>query len=105
MENFTLKTLWEIQKTYNGLFKDKNNVKDCLLGVFTELGELSNELEIHKYWKKNKKNDKEKILEEYTDTLMLLISLGINLGLSESEVLQQFKKKFRENIERQERGY
>ena len=47
-----------------------------ILALIVEIAEFANEVQIFKYWKKNKKIDKEKILEEFVDAIHFFVSLG-----------------------------
>lgn len=49
--------------------------EERLLALMVEIGELSNEIECFKYWKKNKRSNKEKQLEELADCLHFTLSL------------------------------
>ncbi|WP_000718342.1 dUTPase, partial [Bacillus cereus] len=51
--------------------------------LYTELGELSNEIGFFKYWKKNKKDDKERQYDEWADCMHFMASLGNKYGHSE----------------------
>lgn len=45
------------------------------LALFVEIGELENEIQDFKYWKKNKVIDKDKVLEEWADCMHFAASL------------------------------
>lgn len=50
-----------------------------ILALMVELGELANELpEVFKFWS-NKKNNREKALEEFCDGLHFLLSVGLEI--------------------------
>lgn len=54
-----------------------------ILALQVELGELANELpEVFKFWS-NKKNNYEKALKEYVDGLHFILSIGLELGITE----------------------
>lgn len=58
----------------------KNLTGNVTHALFTELGELSNEIGFFKYWKKNKKNDKARQYDEWADCMHFLASLGNKYG-------------------------
>lgn len=45
------------------------------LALFVEIGELENEIQDFKYWKKHKNVDKEKVLEEWADCIHFAASI------------------------------
>ncbi|WP_459503055.1 dUTP diphosphatase [Bacillus sp. C1] len=53
---------------------------DVTQALYTELGELSNEIGFFKYWKKNKKDDKERQYDEWADCMHFMASLGNKYG-------------------------
>ncbi|AAT27755.1 dUTP diphosphatase [[Mycoplasma] mobile] len=63
--------------------KTKNLKTEKILAFFVELGELANEIQFFKYWKKDKKLDWKKILEEYSDGLHFLSSFILESNGSE----------------------
>ncbi|EOQ15399.1 hypothetical protein KQ3_05868 [Bacillus cereus B5-2] len=56
--------------------QEKNLTGDVTQALYTELGELSNEIGFFKYWKKNKKDDKARQFDEWADCLHFIVSLG-----------------------------
>lgn len=60
----------------------RNLTGDVTQALFTELGELSNEIGFFKYWKKNKKNDKARQHDEWADCMHFIASLGNKYGHS-----------------------
>ncbi|MGH1293801.1 dUTP diphosphatase [Bacillus cereus] len=58
----------------------KNLTGDVTQALYTELGELSNEIGFFKYWKKNKKNDKARQYDEWADCMHFMASLGNKYG-------------------------
>lgn len=48
--------------------------------LYVELGELANEIEYFKHWKKNKRNNKEKQRDEWADCMHFVTSLGNKYG-------------------------
>ncbi|WP_027333933.1 dUTP diphosphatase [Mycoplasma elephantis] len=47
------------------------------ISLIVEMGEFMNEIESFKYWKKNKKNNKDNIKEEFADVLHFIISWAV----------------------------
>ncbi|PGD58126.1 hypothetical protein COM40_12215 [Bacillus wiedmannii] len=60
----------------------KNLTGDVTQALYTELGELSNEIGFFKYWKKNKKDDKARQYDEWADCMHFMASLGNKYGHS-----------------------
>ncbi|MCA1009888.1 dUTP diphosphatase [Halobacillus halophilus] len=56
------------------------NVKEKILALQVELGELANETRCFKFWSTKQASAKETILEEYVDGLHFILSLGLDLG-------------------------
>lgn len=81
----TFQQLLDAQKELDQAVFDNNNLKNLYYDVeintkvkiacLVELGEFANELEFFKYWKKNKRNDKAKQLDEFADVMHFLLSL------------------------------
>lgn len=85
-----LKALLEKQKQLDALIFKNAGIKEyplnkVKLSLLTELGELSNENQCFKYWKKNKIINKEKQLEEFADCLHFALSLENQLHESNIE--------------------
>ncbi|QEL88461.1 dUTP diphosphatase [Bacillus mycoides] len=60
----------------------RNLTGDVTQALYTELGELSNEIGFFKYWKKNKKDDKARQYDEWADCMHFMASLGNKYGHS-----------------------
>ncbi|MGH0448519.1 dUTP diphosphatase [Bacillus mycoides] len=58
----------------------QNLTGDVTQALYTELGELSNEIGFFKYWEKNKKNDKARQYDEWADCMHFMASLGNKYG-------------------------
>ncbi|HIE6631489.1 dUTP diphosphatase [Bacillus luti] len=58
----------------------KSLTGDVTQALYTELGELSNEIGFFKYWKKNKRNDKARQHDEWADCMHFMASLGNKYG-------------------------
>lgn len=67
----------EHQLQNSDLFKRK------LLALQVEVGELANETRCFKYWSNKTPAPKETILEEYVDGIHFILSLGLELGITE----------------------
>lgn len=61
----------------------QNLTGDVTQALYTELGELSNEIGFFKYWKKNKKDDKARQYDEWADCMHFVASLGNKYGHSD----------------------
>lgn len=67
------KELDELLKiTHN--FQPKDVIYKGLLALYVEIAELANEVQSFKYWKKNKKIDRNLIIEEFSDGIHFLLS-------------------------------
>lgn len=53
----------------------KYPLQEIKIALLVELGELANEVQSFKYWKKNKIVDREKVLEEWADCFHFALSL------------------------------
>lgn len=62
--------------------EDQNNNEKMLIALYTEIGEFANEVQSFKYWKKSKKIDQDKMLEEFADGLHFLTSFAIKFNVS-----------------------
>ncbi|PFW61603.1 dUTP diphosphatase [Bacillus sp. AFS075034] len=68
----------------------KNLTGDVTQALYTELGELSNEIGFFKYWKKNKKDDKARQYDEWADCMHFMASLGNKYGHS-TEIIEKIE--------------
>lgn len=50
-------------------------IKETKIALLVEIGELANEVQDFKYWKKHKNVDKEKVLEEWADCMHFAASI------------------------------
>lgn len=71
---------------------EKNFLKDKVLALMVELGELANETRCFKFWSLKGPSESSVILEEYVDGLHFILSIGldhqlesVNLSLSEKK--------------------
>lgn len=63
--------------------EDRSLTANTMIALYVELGELANEIEFFKHWKINKRNDKTKQFDEWSDVLHFMLSLGNKYGHSE----------------------
>lgn len=54
-----------------------------ILALVVEIGELANETRCFKYWSLKGPSDQDTLLEEFSDTLHFVLSLGLDLGKAE----------------------
>jgi len=57
-----------------------------ILALVVEISELANETRSFKYWSLKGPSEKDVLLEEFSDSIHFILSLGIDLGLSELSV-------------------
>lgn len=111
-----LKELYEMQSELDAIIvakitdgnvdgNDRMFLSDRITALGVEVSEFANEVAEFKYWKQNKRNDKEKQLEEYVDILHFWLSIGNTMKFEPLEVEAAYRKKYKENIERQKNGY
>lgn len=92
-----------VEKLYKNREKDTfEKILECkLILLHTEVSEFMNELEDHKYYKLNKKQNKRKQLEEFCDCLHATYSianmLNVNIDINYSDVVpaENILKKYR----------
>ncbi|MGE7839584.1 dUTP diphosphatase [Lysinibacillus sp. NPDC093712] len=81
-----LQVLYAKQAELENFIAEKHglNTQDYLeeqqLSILVELAESANEWQAFKYWKQNKKVNRENLLEETVDVLHLILARGIALG-------------------------
>ncbi len=76
----------------------QNLTGDVTQALYTELGELSNEIGFFKYWKKNKKDDKARQYDEWADCMHFMASLGNKYGHVETILLEKIKDGFEKDV-------
>lgn len=87
--------LYDIQQELNQRIIDEHNLKeedivdDRFLAFFVELGELANETRTFKYWSLKPASADEVILEEYSDGLHFLLTIGLSLDRPHLEFYNQ----------------
>jgi dimeric dUTPase (all-alpha-NTP-PPase superfamily) len=106
-----IQELLDFQKDLDIKFiKGKNITKEQkltsdLLGLMVEIGELSNELALFKYWKQNKEINWDKVDGEFGDCMCILFSVANQLGYDEHKVDQIYARAYAKNINRIENNY
>lgn len=65
--------------------KSENLTKKRFLALFVELGELANETRCFKFWSVKQASARDVILEEYVDSIHFLLSIGLDLGFTNTE--------------------
>jgi len=91
-ETMNIKRLFSMQSDLNTrIVKEHNLEEESLshqrrLAFLVELGELANETRCFKYWSKRPASEKAVILEEYVDGLHFVLSIGLDLGITEIEL-------------------
>lgn len=96
-----------VDRTTHGMMDADNKrfLNDRIMALSVEVSEFANEVEVFKYWKKNKRNDKKRQLSEYVDILHFWLSIGNTMEFKPLEVETAYKKKYAENIKRQKEDY
>jgi dimeric dUTPase (all-alpha-NTP-PPase superfamily) len=70
------------------------------LAFLVELGELANETRCFKYWSTKSSSPKNVIAEEYVDGLHFVLSIGLDLGLTDIKIPEEIKLQTKmDNIE------
>ncbi|MBD3226753.1 MAG: hypothetical protein GF329_01070 [Candidatus Lokiarchaeota archaeon] len=82
-----------------GIDEDDDFLKDLIIAMFVECGELMSELQ-YKWWKDKKPIDRKKLLEESIDVFHFLYQFWISSGFKPNEVVEAFKTKNKKNFER-----
>ena len=83
----------------------KEFLNERILALFTEVGEFANATRCFKYWSNKPSENKERLLDEYADIMHFVFSIGNTMKFEPLEIEAAYKKKYRENIERQKNGY
>ena len=77
--------LYAIQEQLNNRIIKEHDLKeedlsnDRFMALLVELGELANETRCFKYWSLKKPSEKDVIIEEFSDVLHFLLTIGIQL--------------------------
>ena len=116
---FMLNTQKQFQKSLGYDFdkmsiKEKSEyIKEMSLWVQNEVNEMIHEIPFAKHWSKkydswdDAKIDEQIQLskEEITDAFLFMMNIFLCLGMTEKDILDEFCKKNKINIERQNTGY
>lgn len=76
------KTLDERIMALHGQSRETTRLKR-ILALIVEIAELANETRAFKYWSLKGPSERETLLEEFSDTVHFILSLGIDLGYTE----------------------
>ncbi|HZK57585.1 MAG TPA: dUTP diphosphatase [Clostridia bacterium] len=105
--------LYEIQKKLDNRICMEHGLKGVdlipskILALQVELGELANETRCFKFWSNKESSPRETILEEYVDCLHFILSIGLEIGLTDIDsvkidntdnLTEQFQKVFVEIV-------
>lgn len=89
--NIDLKDLYLKQAELDKTIADNHNIdypsthRRRTLALLVELGELANTTRCFKFWSNKGPEEKERILDEYADGLHFILSLGIELGIKQTD--------------------
>lgn len=83
----------------------KETLANRQVALMTELGELFNEMQNFKYWKKNKDIKAENIKEEFADVLHFVMSLAIDIYEDTEDMIEWYRYKNNKNVKRQKDNY
>ncbi|UOY94258.1 dUTP diphosphatase [Ectobacillus sp. JY-23] len=82
--------LFKLQKELDERILQEHNLepkkllKEKMLALLVEVGELANETRCFKYWSNKPASERSVILEEYVDGLHFILSIGIDLGVDKN---------------------
>lgn len=111
-ENFT-KLIGEKPAGFTTLQEKHARMKDMILSIMAECGEVLDEKQNGIQWKpwrkfnkpKDLKAHREYVMEELIDMLHFIIEAMLVWSMTSEEVFEQYLKKMRTNIERQRGNY
>ena len=106
MDRFVV--LYNKQREFMDYLDNKGRLptlKDTQLALFTEVGEWANELALFKTWKTSHEINRAKVLEEFIDILFFWLQALIMMHFSVEEVVEEYLRKWDENVRRQQSGY
>lgn len=92
----------ELDKIFDKLYDNDNKdiIEKNIVELLVELGELANETKCFKYWSSKKPGDKEDLLEEYSDCIIMalyfcdMVNIDLNeefIEINEKDLVNQFK--------------
>ena len=107
----TLETIFGLQRGFSAYVDDtryprerQERVSALCTAIIQEAAELQATTN-WKWWKRRTEFDEASAREELIDIWHFVVQASIELGLSPADVLDEYKRKNRINIERQEKGY
>jgi dimeric dUTPase (all-alpha-NTP-PPase superfamily) len=80
------------------LSKSESRQHEKVLSLLVELGELANETRCFKYWSNKPASEREIILEEFSDGVHFLLSLGLEMGVEEITIKSDTKESLTEQF-------
>ena len=104
-----LDQIFDLQKRFDSLIEQKRNIDELsldewvqkeVIAIIAELIEVVNEVN-YKWWKNPKEINLDALKEELIDVLHFFISTCLKVGLTSDELFEVYKKKNRENHDRQ----
>lgn len=87
-----LKNLYQLQSDYNELLEVECDLRDDqlfskkILALHVQLGKLADVSQCFKYWKQAEVAYKEVILNEYTDCLICLLTIGLDKSFQDINI-------------------
>lgn len=107
----TLEAIFGLQKGFSAYVDDtryprerQERISALCTAIIQEAAELQATTN-WKWWKRQTEFDEASAREELIDIWHFVVQASLELGLSPSDVLDEYKRKNRINIERQEKGY
>lgn len=89
-----------IRKSRNLNYTKEEWIQKKSLALFTEVGELLNEIN-YKWWKNPKETDDKKVKEELADIFHFFVGMCIDAGMTSEELYAVYTGKNKENHNRQ----
>lgn len=107
----TLEEIFGLQKGFSKYVDDtrypterEGRISALCTAIIQEAAELQATTN-WKWWKRQTEFDEARAREELIDIWHFVVQASIELGLSPADVLDEYRRKNRINIERQEKGY
>lgn len=79
---------------------DEEWIQKHMLAMFTEMGEVLEEIN-YKWWKNKKEVNADNLKEELVDVLHFYVSMCLRAGMTGEELYEIYLKKNKENFDRQ----
>lgn len=88
-------TIFEKQTLLDNKIRAKGNandgtIKETVIALLVEVGELANELRSFKHWSQDQEPRSEKALEEWADCLHFIASIGLHYEITGEDVQERF---------------